>query len=477
MTRHSRFFLLTLLLLGSISAGAQSMVTENVFKDITVQAKVRNTRFARPNPAGKTRKAGKPVAFYIGDSTMRTNSDGQGWNGQWGFGLFAQEWFVDTLLVVENHALGGTSSRTYYNYEWPTVKAGIKEGDIVVISFGHNDGGSLWTSRSTISGTSATETREVTNDKGVKETVYTFGQYLRFYIDETRALGATPILCSRTPRGGFSNGQLGIDTKYRQWGMTIAAEKGTAYIDLEGVANPMYNAFGEWKVTQFYEAGTLHTSLLGAWHNAYCHALSIAADTLNPLYPYLKDMTTPRMDIDREEGQPYTFTAGGSDTSARGTFRSGRWGLIYNTIEKGDTVKLCFGENDLGSIDGGKELGCIQSADDTKEVKKMSNTGRWATVYSYGWYMHYFINDIKERGGIAVIVNEEGRTPATVAEWNVQLAATHGVELRHVSAAAVKSVVSDESTAPAYNLMGMPVGNGYRGIMIRNGKKIVTSRD
>ncbi len=461
-------------LLSTMTTGAQELVTENVFKDITLRSDVRNTRFARPSPAGKLRKNGHPVAFYIGDSTMRTNTNGQGWNGMWGFGLFAQEWFDESKIVVENHALGGTSSRTFYNYEWPTVKKGIKEGDFVVISFGHNDGGNLWEKRSTIDGTSATDTKVVTNDKGVKETIYSFGQYMRMYIDDIRALGATPILCSRTPRGNFTNGQLDMDKKYRQWGMDVAKEKGVAYIDLEGVANPIYTAFGEWKTTQLYEAGTLHTSLLGAWHNAYCAALAIAADEENPLHSYLLDTTQPKMDIEREVDKPYTFRVGGDDTSARNEFRSGRWGLIYNTIEKGDTVLLAFGANELASQSANGELGSLQSSQEKNEFKQMTATSRWATVFSYGWYIHYFLNDIKEKGGIGILVNQEGVTPSVVAGWNQTLAQQHGVTLRQAGeSSGIQAVRCMATDGALYSLQGVRVTQPRSGIYIRNGKKIV----
>ncbi len=474
-------WLTTAMLLGWMTANAQTLVNETVFKDITMLENVRNTRTKRPSPAGKNRKEGKPVAFYIGDSTMRNGTNGDGWNGEWGWGLFAQEWFDEDELVVENHALGGTSSRTYYNYEWPTVKKGIKPGDYVVISFGHNDGGSLWAKRSTIGGTSKTDSMVVTNEKGVQETVYTFGQYMRMYVDDVKALGATPILCSRTPRGGFSNGKLSIDTKYRQWSMAIATEKGIAFIDQEGVANPMYNRFGEWKTTQFYQDyakkahGTLHTSLLGAWHMAYCAALSIAADEKNPLFPYLKDMTVPKLDIQRD-GTPYQFSIGGSDTSARDFFRSGRWGLLYNTLERNDTVFLAFGDTELSSQTGDDELGCIASADESQEVVKMTKATRWELVGSYGWYIHYFVNDIKEKGAVAVLINEKDKTPETVAGWNKTLASRLGVTLREMGAATgiTRTVAHDQSSGAAvYDLTGRPVGRGYKGVVIAGGKKVI----
>jgi hypothetical protein len=38
---------------------------------------------------------------------------------------------------------------------------------------------------------------------------------------------------------------------------------------------------------------------------------------------------------------------------------------------------------------------------------------------------------------------------------------------------AIRSVVSDERETPVYNVMGQPVGDNYRGIVIKNGKKFV----
>lgn len=435
--------LAALALTGCVAASGQTIVSENVFKDITTLSSVRSTRFARPAPAGKLRKSGKPVAFYIGDSTMRTNSDGQGWNGQWGFGLFAQEWFDADELVVENHALGGSTSETYYNNEWSKVKSGIRQGDFVVIDFGHND-----------------------------RSGDTFVQYMHKYIDDVLALGATPILCSRTPRCS-GNGTPSPDTTYRPRGMAVAQERGVAYIDLEGQAVPLYTAFGAWKTQQLYQDGKLHTSLLGAWHNAYCHALAIAADSQNPLYPFLRDVTPPTLDVERQAGEHLTFTVGGDDTSARGTFRSGRWGLLYNTLEAGDTVLFRFGGNELKTLTTGAELGCLPSADEKNEVKKMSATQRWETVYSYGWYIHYFLNDVKEKGAVGVLVNEAGTTPAQVASWNETLAARHGVELRRVD---VSGIALPVAVAPArgsrrYSLTGVPVGPDYKGPVVVDGKK------
>ena len=70
-------------------------------------------RTARPI-AGASRKGNHPVLFLVGNSTMRTGTLGNGNNGQWGWGYYAADYFDSNRITVENHALGGTSSRTFY---------------------------------------------------------------------------------------------------------------------------------------------------------------------------------------------------------------------------------------------------------------------------------------------------------------------------------------------------------------------------
>ena len=64
----------------------------------------------------------------------------------------------------------------------------------------------------------------------------------------------------------------------------------------------------------------------------------------------------------------------------------------------------------------------------------------------------------------AIAVNAEGKEKLSkICEVNV----TSSTPL------AIQSVVSDEGEAPAYNVMGQPVGDDYRGIVIKNGKKLI----
>ena len=80
---------------------------------------------ARPVP-GSSRRGNNPVLFLIGNSTMRTGTMGNGNNGQWGWGYYAHEYFDASKITVENQALGGMSSRTFYNKLWQPIKQAIR---------------------------------------------------------------------------------------------------------------------------------------------------------------------------------------------------------------------------------------------------------------------------------------------------------------------------------------------------------------
>ena len=127
---------------------------------------------ARIKP-GTSRKGNNPVLFLIGNSTMRNGTLGNGNNGQWGWGYYEHEFFDANKITVENQALGGMSSRTFYNRLWPDVRKGIKAGDWVIISIGHNDNGPYDSgrARASIPGIGKDSLNVTIKETGVKETV------------------------------------------------------------------------------------------------------------------------------------------------------------------------------------------------------------------------------------------------------------------------------------------------------------------
>ena len=82
-------------------------------------------------------KDNKPTIFIIGDSTVK-NGQGNGSNGQWGWGSFMDPYFDLSQIHVKNEALGGTSTRTFYNNPklWQQVLDRIRPGDFVIMQFG-----------------------------------------------------------------------------------------------------------------------------------------------------------------------------------------------------------------------------------------------------------------------------------------------------------------------------------------------------
>ena len=99
--------------------------------------------------------------------------------------------FDKDRIKVENHAIGGRSSRTFQTEgRWDRILAAAKPGDFVLIQMGHNDGGPLddpARARGSLRGT-GDETREIDNPiTKKKEVVHTYGWYLRKYVNDAKA--------------------------------------------------------------------------------------------------------------------------------------------------------------------------------------------------------------------------------------------------------------------------------------------------
>ena len=450
--------LLTLLLLGcGWTATAQTaqkfrpMEDVNHVVDLTLDSlELANT--ARP-VSGSSRQGDRPVLFLVGNSTMRTGTKGNGDNGQWGWGFFAHEYFDEAKISVENHALGGTSSRTFYRRLWPDVKKGIRKGDYVIIELGHNDNGPFDSgrARASIRGISPTDSLNVTiKETGERETVYSYGEYLRRFVSECKALGAHPILLSLTPRNAWDANRPGhvgrVNNTFGLWARQVAEEQDIPFIDLNEISAAKYDNFSTWKLNYHFYLDRIHTSAFGARLNARSAAEGIAACThpeISGLQACLADMELPATDVKREEGKPVVFITGDStvkntdkdpdgmwgwgsqaatvfDTdkitvaneamagrSTRTYLEEGRWEKVYNSIRPGDFVLIQFGHNDIGDIDRGKARGVIACAQDTSHVYRVRKGDRSynEVIYSFGWYLKKFIDDVREKGGTPILVS------------------------------------------------------------------------
>ena len=214
----------------------------------------------------------KPILFIIGDSTVK-NGSGTGANKQWGWGSFLDGFFDTTKITVQNHAIGGRSSRTFISDgRWDKIMQELHPGDFVIMQFGHNDSSPLddtARARGTIKGI-GDESQEIYNPiRKTKEMVYTYGWYMRKYIDDTKSKGAIPIICSPVPRNSWKDGKINRATSdYGKWASEIAASNKAWFIDLNNLIADQYESLGETKVIGFFPADHTHTNEEGAKLNA-----------------------------------------------------------------------------------------------------------------------------------------------------------------------------------------------------------------
>ena len=138
------------------------------------------------------------------------------------------------------------------------------------MQFGHNDGGHVDQPkyRGSLKGI-GDETQEVQRDSTGVETVHTYGWYMKQYIKETEAAGATPIVLSMIPRNEWPNGKVERPTEsYVKWAKEAVDEAGGYFLDLNEAVAQKYEAMGKEKAVEFFPDDHTHTNHAGAQLNA-----------------------------------------------------------------------------------------------------------------------------------------------------------------------------------------------------------------
>ena len=285
--------------LWTVSAGAASapLPPRALDRDLD-DGSIRPTRSVGP-PDIQPANPALPSLFLIGDSTVRNGQDdgqGKGDDGQWGWGNPLASYFDPAKINVVNRAVGGLSSRTFLTAgHWERALALIKPGDVVVMQLGTNDSGPLndeppgpLRARGTLKGTGE-ETKEIDNVLTKQhEVVHTYGWYLRQFVRDTKAKGATPIVCSLIPRKSWSkDGRIARSRDYAGWARDVAAQEKVGFIDLNDLVAARYDALGRDAVMKLFPQVTpdehTHTNLRGADLNAQIVIAGLKALNLAPL--------------------------------------------------------------------------------------------------------------------------------------------------------------------------------------------------
>ncbi|OMQ10457.1 rhamnogalacturonan acetylesterase [[Flexibacter] sp. ATCC 35103] len=387
----------------------------------------------------------KPTVFIVGDSTVK-NGKGDGSGGLWGWGDYIGQFLDTTKVTIENHALGGTSSRTFQDKGlWNVVLNKLKKGDYVLIQFGHNDDGPIDDSlraRGTIKGI-GNETQEIDNILTKKhETVHSYGWYIDKIIREAKSKGAIAIVCSPIPRNDWKEGKVPRnDQSYGLWSRQIAEKEKVTFIDLNNKMVLEMEKLGEEKVTgtYFYKKDHTHTSAKGAVLSASV-IINQLRESKNSLKNYILkdpkivfparkkvyligDSTMANNNDANAVGWGVAFPAYCDTTrievinKARGgrstrTFdHEGLWDEVKNQLQAGDFILIQFGHNDAGAIDKEKFRGSLKgTGEETQEVTL--SDGSKEIVHTFGWYMTKFIREAKEKGAIPIVLSQTPRN-----EW------------------------------------------------------------
>jgi lysophospholipase L1-like esterase len=126
------------------------------------------------------------TVYMIGDSTMSIKQAKAFPETGWGMELGQ---FFNSTVSIDNRAMNGRSTLSFQKENrWQPVVDNLKEGDYVIIEFGHND--------------------EKIDKPGVGTTLDQFRDNLIKFVTETRSKNATPILMTPISRRSFKNGVL-----------------------------------------------------------------------------------------------------------------------------------------------------------------------------------------------------------------------------------------------------------------------------
>ena len=104
------------------------------------------------------------------------------------------------------------------------------------------------------------------------EVVYSFGWYLKKFIQDVREKGATPILVSLTPRNIWKDGKVERrNDTYGKWYREVVEETGVDFVDVHNITadylDKKYND-KEKPQAEFYKKDHTHTGKKGALENA-----------------------------------------------------------------------------------------------------------------------------------------------------------------------------------------------------------------
>ena len=168
----------------------------------------------------------KIKVYLIGDSTMCEYETSRAPLTGWGMPF---KYFFDSTVIVDNRARGGRSTRTFISENrWQPIADSLKEGDYVLMQFGHND-----------------EAKEE-KYKDRYTPVPDYKTNLIKFITETMAKNANPVLITPVTRMRFDKGGNVEEThkEYTAAVWEVGKEYNVPVIDLDEKSRELLHQFG-----------------------------------------------------------------------------------------------------------------------------------------------------------------------------------------------------------------------------------------
>jgi len=203
------------------------------------------------NSIKEEKQEGKDVVttvYLIGDSTManytgdydpgkdymKTRYPVTGWGQVFQIFLVSDSLFMvnnsikTKSAIVDDRARGGRSTRTFFQEgRWRSVFESLKNDDLVIMQFGHNDAAESMTERYV--------------------TIEGYKEFLRLFVSQTREKGALPIILTPVARNyPWKDGKLqNVHGLYDQAVKDIAKEMNVFLIDLNKKSMAFFTKKGE----------------------------------------------------------------------------------------------------------------------------------------------------------------------------------------------------------------------------------------
>lgn len=240
----------------------------------------------------------RPVLYIVGDSTLASFNDTSYYYPRYGYGTQLKYYIDETKIDIINLALSGRSSKSFLNEpNYQTLKEKIKDGDYLLIGFGHNDEKADDVARFTCANLPI---------DNAKSFMYSLNEN---YIKLAKSVGATPILCTPIVRlnvnGIYEGNTIHITSNgdYKQAIIELGKITNTYTIDLTTPTKKLFEAIGveesclhhaitagvykENKITPNYKSvDKAHLNIYGARYVAYLVYIALKSSK-NSICEYL----------------------------------------------------------------------------------------------------------------------------------------------------------------------------------------------